>query len=154
MYSYGVVIKYVLFLTHLIRSELLLPLYLSDAELSLESARANSSSFSAVGFQVKEFTIDYTQCEYTAPNTTFSPLPTSDYSFRLNSDDSPPAPTWQFTMNEQEQDVGRQNLCRVQFELPTEMKSPVFMYYKRKTSSFFSLHSLSHYQLTLERVLF
>ncbi|GAA5998891.1 hypothetical protein JCM5350_003661 [Sporobolomyces pararoseus] len=80
--------------------------------------------------QVKEFTIDYTQCEYTAPNTTFSPLPTSDYSFRLNSDDSPPAPTWQFTRNEQEQDVGRQNLCRVQFELPTEMKSPVFMYYK------------------------
>ncbi|GAA5823073.1 hypothetical protein JCM5353_007876 [Sporobolomyces roseus] len=80
--------------------------------------------------QVKEFTIDYTQCEFTAPNTTFSPLPSSDYSFRLETDQSPPAPTWQFTHDEASTDVTTQNLCRVQFELPVELKAPVFMYYK------------------------
>ncbi|GAA6062324.1 hypothetical protein JCM10212_006876 [Sporobolomyces blumeae] len=80
--------------------------------------------------QVKEFTIDYTQCEFTAPNTTFSALPTNDYSFRLNSDDAVQAPTWQFTHDDAEADVSRQNLCRVQFELPTKLDAPVFMYYK------------------------
>jgi len=84
--------------------------------------------------QVKEFTIDYTQCEFTAPNTTFSPLPSSDYSFRLETDQSPPAPTWQFTHDEASTDVTTQNLCRVQFELPVELKAPVFMYYKRTLS--------------------
>ncbi|GAA5943203.1 CDC50/LEM3 family protein [Sporobolomyces koalae] len=81
--------------------------------------------------QVKEFTIDYTQCEYTAPNTTFASIPSSDYSFSVGSAaNSQPAPTWQFTHDDAETDIARQNRCRVQFELPNELASPVFMYYK------------------------
>ncbi|GAA5964724.1 hypothetical protein JCM21900_003011 [Sporobolomyces salmonicolor] len=80
--------------------------------------------------QVKEFTIDYTQCEFTAPNTTFAALASSDYSYRVNTADPIAAPTWQFTHDDAAANVSVQNLCRVQFQLPVKMEKPVFMYYK------------------------
>ncbi|GAA5984786.1 hypothetical protein JCM11641_002740 [Rhodosporidiobolus odoratus] len=80
--------------------------------------------------QVKEFTIDYTQCEFTAPNDTFQQLPSSKYNYHTGDDSSIQAPSWQFTHDDSQTDLATQNLCRVQFELPVELKKPVFMYYK------------------------
>lgn len=80
--------------------------------------------------QVKEFTIDYTRCEFEAPNDTFAQLPSSKYEYRVGSSVSAQAPSWQFTHDEGAP-VGQQSLCRLQFELPVEMEKPVFMYYKR-----------------------
>ncbi|SCZ89548.1 BZ3500_MvSof-1268-A1-R1_Chr1-1g01250 [Microbotryum saponariae] len=82
--------------------------------------------------KVKEFTIDYTQCEFKAPNTTFEALPSSAYSYHLGSSvDTAQAvvPTWQFTHDET-RPVGQRSLCRLQFSLPVELTRPVFMYYK------------------------
>ncbi|BGP13045.1 hypothetical protein JCM10213_000950 [Rhodosporidiobolus nylandii] len=80
--------------------------------------------------QVKEFTIDYTQCEFTAPNDTFAQLPSSKYSYHTGDSAAVQAPSWQFTHDAAQTDLAIQNTCRVQFELPVELKKPVFMYYK------------------------
>ncbi|KAK4699300.1 hypothetical protein P7C70_g6963, partial [Phenoliferia sp. Uapishka_3] len=83
--------------------------------------------------QVKEFTIDYTQCEFVAPNTTFDSLPSSKYSYHVDSSSSAApisAPQWQFTSDAADTNSSTRNLCTLQFQLPVEMKKPVFMYYK------------------------
>ncbi|GAA6040139.1 hypothetical protein JCM8097_002049 [Rhodosporidiobolus ruineniae] len=79
--------------------------------------------------QVKEFTLDYTQCEYGAPNTTFEALPRSKYSYRTNSDadSTVQAPQWQFTHDDAQTNLSIANTCRVQFTVPVDMKAPVFM---------------------------
>ncbi|GAA6050540.1 hypothetical protein JCM3770_005590 [Rhodotorula araucariae] len=80
--------------------------------------------------QVKEFTIDYTQCEFSAPNDTFEQLPSSKYSYSVDSSASVQAPAWQFTHDESQANVAERSLCRITFDLPVELKKPVFMYYK------------------------
>ena len=80
--------------------------------------------------QVKEFTIDYTQCEFVAPNTTFDSLPSNAYHYRVDSTTVIAPPTWQYTFDEA-LPVTSRSLCKLQFQLLTDMKAPVFMYYKR-----------------------
>ncbi|ORY75987.1 ligand-effect modulator 3 family [Leucosporidium creatinivorum] len=80
--------------------------------------------------QVKEFTIDYTQCEFVAPNTSFDALPTSAYNYHVDSSSPVTPPTWQFTHDAAETNASIANVCRLQFQLPADMKAPVFMYYK------------------------
>lgn len=84
--------------------------------------------------KVRDYTIDYTQCEFVAPNDTFAQVPSSDYSYHLGSGVSAQAPSWQF-QHDANGAVGQQSLCRINFELPVELKAPVFMYYKRAPSS-------------------
>ncbi|GAA5845838.1 hypothetical protein JCM11251_001818, partial [Rhodosporidiobolus azoricus] len=82
--------------------------------------------------KVKEFTIDYTQCEFSAPNDTFAPISRSRYSYRTNSDQdsSVQAPRWQFTHDASQTNLSIANTCRVLFEVPVTLEAPVFMYYK------------------------
>mgnify|MGYP001584378065 CR=1 FL=1 len=88
--------------------------------------------------QVKEFSIDYTDCQFVAPNTTFDSLPSSAYSYHVDSSSSAPtvaAPQWQFTHDAADTNASTANLCTLQFNLPVEMKKPVFMYYKRASGA-------------------
>jgi hypothetical protein len=82
--------------------------------------------------QVSEFTINYTQCEFSAPNDSFADMPSSQYSYHMSGDNTTPLnpPQWQFQRNEAETDVARQNRCTVQFTVPRTMDHSVFMYYK------------------------
>ncbi|GAA6025593.1 hypothetical protein JCM10207_001202 [Rhodosporidiobolus poonsookiae] len=81
--------------------------------------------------QVKEFTIDYTQCEFGAPNDTFQQLPSSKWNYHVGDEGSSvQAPSWQFTHDAAQTNLSVQNTCTVQFDLPVELKKPVFLYYK------------------------
>ena len=85
-------------------------------------------SVCAVG-QVKEFTIDYTNCENLTPSTTtFETMPTSAYTYHVGSS-SPSPPVWQFQTNDAAP-VQQRRFCRIQFNVPETMTAPVFMYYK------------------------
>lgn len=81
--------------------------------------------------QVKEFTIDYTQCQFVAPTSSFEPLPSDKYSYSGISGSIDP-PTWQFTTDAGNADPARRQLCRLQFSVPEDLDSSVFMYYKRR----------------------
>ncbi len=81
--------------------------------------------------QVKDFTIDYTQCEFVG-TPEFAPLPTSAYEYNVGPTPLLNGPTWSYTTNTAAgANVSTTNLCRLQFELPSDMVAPVFMYYKR-----------------------
>jgi hypothetical protein len=92
---------------------------------------ANPRPASPLLAQVKEFSIDYTQCEFVAPNTSFDPLDPSFYSYHTDSIPPTTTPTWQFTHDAAATNLSTQSLCRLQFSIPVDMKAPVFMYYKR-----------------------
>lgn len=81
--------------------------------------------------KVHDYTIDYTACEFQAPNNTFEQLPSSKYSYHLGTSESVQAPSWQFQYDPNAE-VGRQEVCRINFELPVQLDAPVFMYYKRE----------------------
>ncbi|GAA5952832.1 hypothetical protein JCM8115_002362 [Rhodotorula mucilaginosa] len=80
--------------------------------------------------KVHDYTIDYTQCEFEAPNDTFAQLPSSKWGYHLGGDaGNVQAPSWQFQHDPNGQ-VGQQSRCRINFDLPVELTAPVFMYYK------------------------
>lgn len=68
-----------------------------------------------------------------APNTSFDALPSSAYSYHVDSSAPITPPTWQFTHDSAETNASINSLCRLQFQLPSDMKAPVFMYYKRES---------------------
>ncbi|KAL8293735.1 hypothetical protein RQP46_000436 [Phenoliferia psychrophenolica] len=83
--------------------------------------------------QVKEFSIDYTQCEFQTPNAALVGLPSSAYSYHVDSTSSSssvPAPQWSYVNNTADTNAATQSVCTLEFNLPVEMKKPVFMYYK------------------------
>lgn len=86
---------------------------------------------------MKEFSIDYTSCEFVAPNTSFASLSPSLYSYHVGASSPVAAPTWSFTHDAAPgANESRRSLCRLQFQLPGDMKAPVFMYYKREAHPF------------------
>lgn len=91
--------------------------------------------------KVHDYTIDYTQCEFEAPNDTFAQLPSSKWGYHLGGDaGNVQAPSWQFQHDPNGQ-VGQQSRCRINFDLPVELTAPVFMYYKRAPSLSLSFQS-------------
>lgn len=89
--------------------------------------------------KVHDYTIDYTQCEFEAPNDTFAQLPSSKWGYHLGGDaGNVQAPSWQF-QHDSDGPVGQQSRCRINFDLPVELTAPVFMYYKRVPSLSLSL---------------
>ncbi|KAI8459895.1 endosomal protein [Phakopsora pachyrhizi] len=91
--------------------------------------------------RVNEFTIDYTDCDVSAPqvqasaDTTsgFQELPSNKYSYHIASSSNqtvPSPPTWLFVNNQTSQNASLRSLCRLSFQVPTALNPPVFMYYK------------------------
>lgn len=91
--------------------------------------------------KVHDYTIDYTQCEFEAPNDTFAQLPSSKWGYHLGDVGSGvQAPSWQF-QHDPNGPVGQQSRCRINFDLPVKLDAPVFMYYKRALLPFHSFLS-------------
>ena len=82
--------------------------------------------------KVSEFTIEYTGCEFSAPNTTFANIPSDKYSYHMSGSDSTPvvAPQWQYLQDTSVANVAQQRRCTIQFTVPKELDHSVFMYYK------------------------
>lgn len=102
----------------------------STARTRCAAASAHRAGPTADRAQVKEFTIDYTQCEFVATSA-FAPIPSASYDYHVGNTDPIAAPQWSFTSTAQTaSNVGTNRVCRVQFSLPVDMTAPVFMYYK------------------------
>ncbi|KAL7008938.1 alkylphosphocholine resistance protein lem3 [Cystobasidiomycetes sp. EMM_F5] len=83
--------------------------------------------------KVSEFTISYTDCEFTAPNTTFGDLPSSAYTYSVSGSSDIPivAPQWTFTTTNDANTPARlRSVCTLRFTVPKTLDSSVFMYYK------------------------
>jgi len=82
--------------------------------------------------KVSEFTIQYSQCQFSAPNDTFADIPSDMYSYHISGDSTTglQAPQWQYTYDAAATDITRRARCRIQFTVPKTLESSVFMYYK------------------------
>ncbi|KAJ3929574.1 MAG: cell cycle control protein [Lentinula lateritia] len=99
---------------------------------------------------VSEMTFDYTDCDTLTPSSSNSSLqyfdiPSSKYSYHLSSSASKNAqitsPVYAFlnnSANSGEFDVFNQQQCVIQFDVPADLSSSVFMYYK--LTNFFQNH--------------
>lgn len=95
-------------------------------------------------------TFDYTDCDTLTPSSSNSSLqyfdiPSSKYSYHLSSSASKNAqitsPVYAFlnnSANSGEFDVFNQQQCVIQFDVPADLSSSVFMYYK--LTNFFQNH--------------
>ncbi|GAA6006909.1 CDC50/LEM3 family protein [Rhodotorula paludigena] len=79
--------------------------------------------------KVKEFTLDYTNCANDAGTDSFEEMPSSQWSYSVDSSSTIQAPAWQYSQDTSAP-VGQRDLCRITFDLPVELSKPVFMYYK------------------------
>ncbi|GAA95404.1 uncharacterized protein L969DRAFT_15324 [Mixia osmundae IAM 14324] len=81
--------------------------------------------------QVNELTIDYTGCEFSAPNTTFANVPSGDFMYSMSGySAATPPPSWQFASNPTAANVSQRETCTLQFTIPSDLQPPVFLYYK------------------------
>lgn len=78
--------------------------------------------------KVKELTIDYTDCEFTAPNDTFADVPSSKYTYHVG-DASFGAPSWKYNADPGAA-IDARSVCTVQFDVPVTLDPSVFLYYK------------------------
>lgn len=80
---------------------------------------------------MNEFTIEYTNCNTSAPTGSFADLDSSLYNYRINGGNGSFAPpSWQYFPDPANADVSLRERCTLQFSLPTDLQPPVFMYYK------------------------
>lgn len=85
--------------------------------------------------RVTTITLDYTQCDASAPTDgTFATMPSASYDYDLStsstvSKSSIPAPQWTFT-NDTSASVGLQARCEIDFQVPYDLGPGVFLYYK------------------------
>jgi len=83
--------------------------------------------------KVTEITLDYTQCDASAPTDgSTAQLPSSAYSYAFSSGHSGTSlnpPTWTFS-NDSTRPVGEQAVCTVNFDVPYDLDPSVFLYYK------------------------
>ncbi|ODV59767.1 CDC50/LEM3 family protein [Ascoidea rubescens DSM 1968] len=87
--------------------------------------------------QVEDLTIEYTQCESQAPMNRFAEIPDDYYDFRFKEDISI-KPQWKYTVNLSESDPEENGLCHLQFQIPNDIGSPVFFFYK--LNNFYANH--------------
>lgn len=81
--------------------------------------------------QVTEITLDYTNCDSAAP-TDGTNGPIEKFNYQLSTGHSSVGinhPTWSFS-NDSTREVGKRAVCNITFEVPYDLKSSVFLYYK------------------------
>lgn len=76
---------------------------------------------------VQEIVIDYTQCAYQATSD-FSDMKSSDILYHFKDNSSPRHATqWKFVNGT---DSNNEPVCTLRFDIPTEMGSPIYMFYR------------------------
>ncbi|KAL7411776.1 ligand-effect modulator 3 family [Mrakia frigida] len=80
--------------------------------------------------KVTQFTLDYTECD--SQSTTMSDMPSSKFSYSLNSGNSGASiatPQWSYA-EDTTAAFDRQKVCTVEFSVPYDLAKSVFLYYK------------------------
>ncbi|CAN6623262.1 phospholipid-transporting ATPase accessory subunit Cdc50p [Trichomonascus vanleenenianus] len=78
--------------------------------------------------QVQELVIDYTHCEKDANTDSFTNIPAQYVSYNFKGSESPSNPAQWKVIRDPSHDYNF--TCRIQFDIPTDMGSPVFLFYR------------------------
>lgn len=84
--------------------------------------------------KVREFVIEYTDCESLANSDTWTELPSSAYDYRFHKDISI-KPVWKLATNSSSvfaDYADEQTICKLQFQVPESIGPHVYMYYRLK----------------------
>lgn len=74
-----------------------------------------------VTLDVQDLTVDYTQCLSLANPDSFTDIPSKYFTSHFKGKDSATAPQWK---------VSGDNVCQVQFDIPQDIKGPLYLFYK------------------------
>lgn len=78
--------------------------------------------------KVHDWSLDYTECEDLTPNGDFEDMPVSKYDYPTFESYS--RPTWQYFTDGNSADPSTTAGCRIRFNVPSDLETPVFLYYK------------------------
>lgn len=82
--------------------------------------------------KIQDFTINYASCSTLANANTWTDIPLEFYSHHFKSDVGI-TPKWRLASNDStiwDQFPEERNICQIQFEIPNEMKAPIYFFYK------------------------
>ncbi|KAG7194882.1 uncharacterized protein KQ657_003990 [Scheffersomyces spartinae] len=84
--------------------------------------------------RVQEVMIDYTQCENLASRDYYSEIPKKYLKIHFNGVKTSDIarPQWKLDTNNTEQFEDERNVCRIQFEIPHDIKPPILFFYRLK----------------------
>lgn len=82
--------------------------------------------------RIQDFAINYAECDTQANSDTWTDIPTEYYSYHFKSKVTT-YPKWRLATNDSyvwDDYEDERNICEIQFEVPNEMKGPIFLFYK------------------------
>lgn len=83
--------------------------------------------------QTQDFSIDYSQCENLASKNYWSEIPENYTEFNFKNDEEPKhKPQWKLATDDSQPFEDERKVCRIQFEVPTRMKAPIYFFYRLK----------------------
>lgn len=84
--------------------------------------------------RIQEVMIDYTECENLASRDYYSEIPNKYVTLHFNGVKTADIakPVWKLDTDESQQFEDERNVCRVQFEIPHDIKPPILFFYRLK----------------------
>lgn len=79
--------------------------------------------------RVQDFTIDYSQCENLANYDYWLPIPDKYTKYQFSNNAQPVQAQWKLDTNETQQFDDEKVVCKIQFNIPHDLKSPLYFFY-------------------------
>lgn len=79
---------------------------------------------------VQDIMIDYSQCENEAVTTHWSEIPATYTTFNYKNNPSVNPAQWKLSTDESQQFADERRVCQIQFNVATEMKAPIYLFYR------------------------
>ncbi|RLV82667.1 Alkylphosphocholine resistance protein [Meyerozyma sp. JA9] len=82
--------------------------------------------------RIQDFAIDYSKCEKLASSRYWSPVPDEflEFNFKTKTKNINHKPQWKLDTDDTQQFEDERNVCRIQFEVPDDMKGPIYFFYR------------------------
>lgn len=90
--------------------------------------------------RIKDLAIDYSQCENLASTEYFQAIPQEylDFNFPTQNSSYTPTASWKLSQDNSQPFEDERNVCIIQFEIPDDMKGPIYFFYRLK--NFYANH--------------
>lgn len=79
-------------------------------------------------YNVQDLIIDYTECDESSTEY-YTDIPSDKVQYHFKNDLTI-SPKWKYAINTSESDSTEQGICKLQFQIPSDIGSPVFMFYQ------------------------
>ena len=82
--------------------------------------------------RIQDFAIDYSKCEKLASSKYWTQVPDEflELNFKTKTKNIKHMPQWKLDTDESQQFEDERNVCRIQFEVPDDMKGPIYFFYR------------------------